>query len=348
MRKILGRITVVMLMMALLVTVPVRVDAASKLNWKKWETVCGETNVIKVTGAKSGKYKYQGKYYPIKYLSSDKNASSSKRVIKVDKNGKVTAVRPGSATVDVYIRVGLVHQTIGTCKVKVSHDYETTNTEYKTASLYNDGGTYVTSVCKGCKNKKVTIKNREPFYYTEEIVREEMDRIVNISQNECPFKFDTSSRFLNWLVDNGYVPESVLEASDNTKGTIPGNYDNAKGKHNVDCRGQCSDGTHSIESCLMGIADRQYVLIHDCGRKDGFNFQTNLKAGDVLYFPNGLGHMSCFKSYVRFDDGTVYMQCYTGYNGELVYEEYEVMSPEDIGETYFLEDAAVYRLPNYK
>lgn len=333
MKNIIRRIVVVMMIMSLVVVVPIRTEAAGKLNWKKWETTCGETNTIKVTGAKNGKAKYRGKYYPVKYLSSNTKA------VKVDKKGKVTAVKAGSANIDVYIRVGNLHQTINTCKVKVVHDYETTNTEEKEATLYQDGGTYVTSVCKGCKDEKVTIKNQEPFYYTEEFVEEEIERIVNISQNECPFSFDTSSRFLKWLVDNEYVAESVLEASKNTKGTFPGNYDN-KGN-----RGLCEDGAHSLQSCLMGTKDRQYVLVHDSGDKtDGFNFQTDLKSGDIIRTRR---HTTCFKSYVRFSDGTVYMQCYTGSNGELVYEEEQVLSPEDIGISTLI-GAAVYRLPNYK
>lgn len=143
MRKMLGRITVVMLMMALLVTVPVRVDAASKLN-----LTCGDT--IKVTGAKNGKYKYRGKYYPIKYETPVTNA------FKVDKNGKVRAVKSGTENVDVYFRVGLFHHTIANYKVRVTHNYK------RERATNDSDGYYFTYKC-GCgkKLKAITIENLE-------------------------------------------------------------------------------------------------------------------------------------------------------------------------------------------
>ena len=165
MRKILGRITVVMLMMALLVAVPVRVEAAGKLNCTKWEVTCadkGKTKTLKVTGSKNGKYKHNGKWYTIKW------SSSNKKVASVDKNGKVKVGKAGSATITASIIYGSYGpkftKDIGKCKVKVGHVYKKT-TKHREPTIFQAGGDVTTSVCKGCGYTKETIKNKSWYLY---------------------------------------------------------------------------------------------------------------------------------------------------------------------------------------
>ena len=347
MKNIIRRIVVVMMIMSLVVAVPIRTEAAGKLNWKKWETTCGETNTIKVTGAKNGKYKYQGKWYTIKYESSDKNASSSKKVIKVDKKGKVTAKKAGSANIDVYIRVGNLHQTINTCKVKVVHDYEK-STEHREPTIFQAGGDVTTSVCKGCGYTKETISNKEDFVYTEDFVVSEMEKIVEYSA-ECPLLttyidgegdtvtvngFKSHTEFFNYLVEENLYPSVILDLNTKTKVTTDI-------KDYGDNNGDCESGVHVFE-VLLG---NNYECIHRGGKKDGFSFYE-LKAGDIIYSREG-HHTVIFKDYIRFDDGTVYMGNYTGVYGQLLYGENKVQSADAVG-VAALKNASVYRLKNYE
>ena len=337
MRKILGRITVVMLMLALLVAVPVRVDAASKLNWTKWEVTCadkGQSKTLKVTGSKNGKYKFNGKWYTIKWSSSNKNIAS------VDKNGKVKVVakKTGSATIKATFKIkdGNVGFTkeIGTCKVTVGHANETT-TEYREPNLYAPGGNYELSTCKVCGSKSEKLVGKAvDFQYTEDFVKEQMENIYYIANNECPGNFQSQKKFLKFLVSNGYYPESILSVNCPATGGA-GSDSGSDGK-----AGYCRDGCSVFEKCLSGY--QNYELI-STWRDTDFNYFEDLRPGDILYSDT---HVMIVEDCVRFNDGTVYVQGYTGVRGKLMRQEFKIESENGIGTRDF-QHTVIYRLPNY-
>ena len=350
MRRMLGRIIVVMFMMALLVAVPVRVEAASKLNCTKWEVTCadkGKTKTLKVTGSKNGKYKHNGKWYTIKWSSSNKNIAT------VDKNGKVKVVakKTGSATIKATFKIkdGNVGFTkeIGTCKVTVGHANETT-TEYREPSLYAPGGNYELSTCKVCGSKSEKLVGKAvDFQYTEDFVVSEMEKIVEYS-SECPLLttyndgddditvngFKSHTEFFNYLVEENLYPSVILDLNTKTEAT-------ADIKDYGASNGKCESGVHVFE-VLLG---NNYELIHRGGKKDGFSFYE-LKAGDIITSREG-DHTVIFKEYYKCSNGDILMGTYTGVYGQLLYSEDKVESADAIGVSAF-KNASVYRLKNYE
>ena len=350
MRKIIRRIVVVMMIMSLVVAVPVRTEAAGKLNCTKWEVTCadkGKTKTLKVTDSKNGKYKHNGKWYTIKW------SSSNKKVASVDKNGKVKVVakKTGSATIKATFKIkdGNVGFTteIGTCKVTVGHANKTT-TEYRKPSLYAPGGNYEISTCKVCGSKSEKLVGKAvDFQYTEDFVVSEMEKIAEYSA-KCPLLttyndgedditvngFKSHTEFFNYLVKKKLYPSVILDLNTKTEAT-------GASKNYGDANGKCESGVHVFE-VLLG---NNYECVHRGWEKDGFSFYE-LKAGDIILSQEG-DHTVIFKEYIRFDDGTVYMGTYTGVHGQLLYSEYKVQSADAVG-VAALKNANVYRLKNYK
>ena len=354
MRKILGRITVVIFMMALLVAVPVRVDAASKLNCTKWEVTCadkGKTKNLKVTGSKNGKYKLNGNWYTIKWSSSNKSVAS------VDKNGKVKVGKGGSATITASIIYGSYGpkftKDIGKCKVKVGHVY-TKTTEHREPTLYKQGGDFEISTCSCGKTVEKQTKVKD-FVYTEEFLLAEMDKIYRLSQEECKLVteeidyegdvilhegFRTTKDFLNFLIEEKYVPSSVLNVAKTTTATVRG-FDYGKRY-----TGACEDSVHSFESILSGYQRYEPIRRYGGYGDKNFEMRSDLKAGDILKTER---HTIIFTHYTH-EGGKVFINGYTGANGEITKSSYECVGskPNKENELGYMDDVTVYRLPNYK
>ena len=328
---------------------PIKVSA-SALNSTKLTYTCadkGKTKTLKVTGSKNGKYKHNGKWYTINWSSSNKSVAS------VDKNGKVKVGKAGSATITASIIYGSYGpkftKDIGKCKVKVGHVY-TKTTEYREPTIFKAGGDVTTSVCKGCGYTKESIKNKEDFVYTEEFLLAEMEHIYRLSQEECKLVskeiddegdvilhegFRDTKSFLNWLVDNEYYPASILDVAKRTVATKQGfKYINV---------GACEEGTHIFESILSGSSS--YYAVRVYGDRD-FDMKKDLKAGDILATE---GHVIIFTEYT-YEDGKVFINGYTGANGEIVKQSYTCYGskPDKNGDIGYMDKATVFRLPNYK
>ena len=337
MRKILGRIVIVMMIMSLVVAVPVRTEAAGKLNCTKWEVTCadkGKTKTLKVTDSKNGKYKHNGKWYTIKW------SSSNKKVASVDKNGKVKVVakKTGSATIKATFKIkdGNVGFTteIGTCKVTVGHANKTT-TEYRKPSLYAPGGNYEISTCKVCGSKSEKLVGKAvDFQYTEDFVKEQMENIYYIANNECPGNFQSSKKFLKFSVSNGYYPESILSVDCPATGGA-GSDRGSTGK-----AGNCRDGCSVYEKCLSGY--QNYELI-STWRDTDFNYFEDLRPGDILYSDS---HVMIVEDYYICSNGDVLVQGYTGVRGKLMRQEFKIESENGIGTRDF-QHTVIFRLPNY-
>lgn len=330
---------------------PIKVSAAA-LNSTKLTCTCtdkGKTKTLKVTGSKNGKYKHNGKWYTIKWSSSNKSVAS------VDKNGKVKVGKAGSATITASIIYGSYGpkftKDIGKCKVKVGHVY-TKTTEYREPTIFQAGGDVTTSVCKGCGYTKETIKNKEDFVYTEEFLLAEMDKIYRLSQEECKLVYkeidfegdvilhegfrDTKS-FLNWLVDNEYYPSSILDVANRTVASPEGlNYPKRY-------QGSCSDAMHTFESLLTGTSS--YSIVRRYGDKN-FDMLFDLKAGDILVTER---HGIIFTHYTHEGD-KVFINGYSGANGEIVKQSFTCYGskPDENGDIGYMDKATVFRLPNYK
>ena len=326
-----------MCFIAALFTDAVAVEAAGSLNASKLTYTCadkGKTTTLKVTGSKNGKYKHNGKWYTIKW------SSSNKKVASVDKNGKekVVAKKTGSATIKATFKIkdGNVGFTteIGTCKVTVGHANETT-TEYRKPSLYAPGGNYELSTCKVCGSKSEKLVGKAvDFQYTENFVKEQMENIYYIANNECPGNFQSSKKFLKFLVSNGYYPESILSVDCPATGGA-GSDRGSDGK-----AGYCRDGVSVFEKCLSGY--QNYELI-STWRDTDFNYFEDLRPGDILSSDT---HVMIVKDYYICSNGDVLVQGYTGVRGKLMRQEFDIESENGIGTRDF-QHTVIYRLPNY-
>ena len=320
----------IMCFIATLFVDAVSVSASGALNASSLKFTCadkGKTKTLKVTGSKNGKYKHNGKWYTIKW------SSSNKKVASVDKNGKVKVVakKTGSATIKATFKIkdGNVGFTkeIGTCKVTVGHANKTT-TEYRKPSLYAPGGNYELSTCKVCGSKSEKLVGKAvDFQYTEDFVKEQMENIYYIANNECPGNFQSSKKFLKFLVSNGYYPESILSVDCTATG-------------GAGVTGMCEDGVAVYEKCLSGY--QNYELI-STWRDTDFNYFEDLRPGDILSSDT---HVMIVEECVRFNDGTVCVQGYTGVRGKLMRQEFKIESENGIGTRDF-QHTVIYRLPNY-
>jgi len=119
---------------------------------------------------KTGGSMYDGKTYQLKATVSPSNASikdvtwssSDKKVVKVDKNGKITAVNPGMATITCKTKQG---GKIAKCKVTVLPVKVTSVKLNKTSGTIKYGKTYqlkATVSPENATNKKVTWKSSDP------------------------------------------------------------------------------------------------------------------------------------------------------------------------------------------
>ena len=308
---------------------PIKVSA-SALNSTKLTYTCadkGKTKTLKVTGSKNGKYKHNGKWYTIKW------SSSNKKVASVNKNGKVKVVakKTGSATIKATFKIkdGNVGFTkeIGTCKVTVGHANETT-TEYREPTLYAPGGNYELSTCKVCGSKSEKLVGKAvDFQYTEDFVKEQMENIYYIANNECPGNFKSSKKFLKFLVSNGYYPESILSVDCTATG-------------GAGVTGMCEDGCAVYEKCLSGYQNYQLI---STWRDTDFNYFEDLRPGDILSSDT---HVMIVKDYYICSNGDVLVQGYTGANGKIIFDEFKIESENGIGTRDF-QHTVIYRLPNY-
>lgn len=336
---------------------PTKVSAAA-LNASKLTYTCadkGKTKTLKVTGSKNGKYKHNGNWYTINWSSSNKSVAT------VDQNGKVKVGKAGSATITASIIYGSYGpkftKDIGKCKVKVGHVY-TKTTEHREPTIYQSGGDVTKSVCKGCGYTKETISNKEDFVYTEEFLLAEMDKIYRLSQEECKLVteeidfegdvilhegFRTTKDFLNFLIEKKYVPSSVLNVAKTTTATVRG-FDYGK------AQSQCEDGVHSFESILSGYQRYEPIRRYGGYGDKNFEMRSDLKAGDILKTQR---HAIIFTHYTR-EGGKVFINGYSGANGEIVKEEFECVGSKPVkdedGDNVigYMDKATVFRLPNYK
>lgn len=331
---------------------PIKVSA-SALNSTKLTYTCadkGKTKTLKVTGSKNGKYKHNGKWYTIKW------SSSNKKVASVDKNGKVKVGKAGSATITASIIYGSdgpkFTKVIGKCKVKVGHVY-TKTTEHREPSLYMQGGDFEISTCSCGKTVEKQTKVKD-FVYTEEFLLAEMDKIYRLSQEECKLVtkeiddegdvilhegFRTTKDFLNFLIKEKYVPSSVLNVAKTTTATVRG-FDYGK------AQSQCEDGVHSFESLLSGYQRYEPIRRYGGYGDKNFEMRSDLKAGDILITER---HAIIFTHYTH-EGGKVFINGYTGGCGEMFKTSFTCYGskPDKNGDLGYMDDATVYRLPNYK
>ena len=336
-KKMIGMLWLTVFIIAGLIGLPVHVSAAS-LTCTKWEVGCsdaGKTKNVKVNGLKNGMYvSPNGNKYKVVWKSNNK------KIATVDNNGKIKVIadKTGTAEITAYALImemtpygerGYRH-SLGTCKVKVSHDYKK-KTEQRQPSKWQVGGTV--HVCR-CGKEKIT--NKKNYHYTEEDVKKEIENIVQM----CPFSvswfdydgklhhktgYQTPEDYFEWLVKNKKYPKSILTKK--TTVTEAKKYRGRNGQNGSEA------GCHIFEVLLSGYQD--YQCIYECRSGKEFDFDKNLKAGDILV---EYGEYSIFKEYQ-----------YNGENGEdirmVVYDINDGTFTED---WYYVSGVDVYRLPNYK
>ena len=307
----------------------------------------GTKFTIKVKGQKGNKVydKEDKKWYNLEWSSSNKNIAT------VDKNGKVKIVgkKCGTAVINVGYTYGTrpkFFYTVSDIKIVVNHNFTVKKTEHKEPTLYAPGGDYTYYNKCGCgKSKAATVKNKKDFVYTEDIVLQEMDNILNW-QMDCPLitnefgcgGFKSARPFVEWLIERGTLPKSFADRLWETTATKRGT------DSNYIHIGMCEDGVHMMEVCL---SYQDYQLIHGSGADDGFDYSKDLKPGDILKYDEG-DHVVMFWQYTDYEDGKVGFDTLTGCDG-FINSEHFFCDPTGKSITKFtLRYPAVYRLPNYK
>lgn len=307
----------------------------------------GTKFTIKVKGQKGNKVydKEDKKWYNLEWSSSNKNIAT------VDKNGKVKIVgkKCGTAVINVGYTYGTrpkFFYTVSDIKIVVNHNFTVKKTEHKEPTLYAPGGDYTYYNKCGCgKSKAATVKNKKDFVYTEDIVLQEMDNILNW-QMDCPLitdefgygGFKSARPFVEWLIERGTLPKSFADRLWETTATKKGT------DSNYIHIGMCEDAVHAMEVCL---SYQDYQLIHGSGAKDGFDYSKDLKPGDILKYDEG-DHVVMFWQYTDYEDGEVGFDTLTGCDG-FINSEHFFCDPTGKSITKFtLRYPAVYRLPNYK
>ena len=335
---------------------PIKVSATSALNNSKVSVTSktktlkftnkdkGTKFTIKVKGQKGNKVydKEDKKWYNLEWSSSNKNIAT------VDKNGKVKIVgkKCGTAVINVGYTYGTrpkFFYTVSDIKIVVNHNFTVKKTEHKEPTLYAPGGDYTYYNKCGCgKSKAETVKNKKDFVYTEDIVLQEMDNILNW-QYECPLitnefgcgGFKSKRPFIEWLIEKGTLPKSFA----NRKSVLK-----LRNPEGTRAEGKCGDGVMAMEVCL-GYQD--YQLIHESRAKDGFDYSKDLKPGDILEYDEG-DHVVMFWQYTDYEDGKVGFDTLTGNDG-FINSEHFFCDPTGKSITKFtLRYPTVYRLPNYK